>query len=138
MKQFVVAMLLRAGGSTCSVRSAARQANQLDAEKTRCDRAARATGDQPKRSCQAPSSLVGRGDETLYHKAIGNRALVPSVEAMTLGHHLRSRVAHQGRGDDDQRDDPRGGREDPAERSRGDLHPRLRDGTAKRTSRFAI
>ena len=28
--------------------------------------------------------LVGRGDKTLYQRAIGNRALVPSVEAMTL------------------------------------------------------
>jgi uncharacterized protein YbbC (DUF1343 family)/CubicO group peptidase (beta-lactamase class C family) len=28
--------------------------------------------------------LVGRGDKTLYQKAIGNRALVPSVEPMTL------------------------------------------------------
>ncbi len=28
--------------------------------------------------------LVGRGERTLYHKAIGNRALVPSVERMTL------------------------------------------------------
>jgi uncharacterized protein YbbC (DUF1343 family) len=28
--------------------------------------------------------LVGRGEKTLYQKAIGNRALVPSTEAMTL------------------------------------------------------
>jgi uncharacterized protein YbbC (DUF1343 family)/CubicO group peptidase (beta-lactamase class C family) len=28
--------------------------------------------------------LVGRGEKTLYQKAIGNRALVPSVEPMTL------------------------------------------------------
>ena len=28
--------------------------------------------------------LVGRGDRLLYQKAIGNRALVPSVEPMTL------------------------------------------------------
>ena len=28
--------------------------------------------------------LVGRGDQTLYQKAIGNRALVPSAEPMTL------------------------------------------------------
>jgi uncharacterized protein YbbC (DUF1343 family)/CubicO group peptidase (beta-lactamase class C family) len=28
--------------------------------------------------------LVGRGEKTLYQKAIGNRALVPSAEAMTL------------------------------------------------------
>ncbi|MDQ3212149.1 MAG: DUF1343 domain-containing protein, partial [Acidobacteriota bacterium] len=28
--------------------------------------------------------LVGRGEKTLYQKAIGNRALVPSVERMTL------------------------------------------------------
>ena len=28
--------------------------------------------------------LVGRGDKTVYHKAIGNRALVPAVEPMTL------------------------------------------------------
>ncbi|MEN3339842.1 MAG: hypothetical protein V7647_3518 [Acidobacteriota bacterium] len=28
--------------------------------------------------------LVGRGDRTLYQKAIGNRALVPAVEPMTL------------------------------------------------------
>ena len=27
--------------------------------------------------------LVGRGDRTVWHKAIGNRALVPTVEAMT-------------------------------------------------------
>ena len=28
--------------------------------------------------------LVGRGDRTLYEKAIGNRALVPAAEPMTL------------------------------------------------------
>ncbi len=28
--------------------------------------------------------LIGRGDRTIYQKAIGNRALVPSVEPMTL------------------------------------------------------
>jgi hypothetical protein len=28
--------------------------------------------------------LVGHHDRTLYHKAIGNRALEPSVEPMTL------------------------------------------------------
>ena len=28
--------------------------------------------------------LVGRGDRILYQKAIGNRALVPAVEPMTL------------------------------------------------------
>ena len=28
--------------------------------------------------------LIGRGDRTIYQKAIGNRALLPGVEPMTL------------------------------------------------------
>ena len=49
--------------------------------------------------------LIGRGDRILYQKAIGSRALVPAVEADVARHDLRSRVAHEGRRDDDQRDD---------------------------------
>ncbi len=41
-------------------------------------------------------------------------------------HDLRSGVAHEGGRDDDQRDDAGRGRQDPPERSRGDVHPGLR------------
>ena len=45
--------------------------------------------------------LVGRGDDVVYQKAIGHRALVPARRADDRRHDLRPRVAHQGRGDDD-------------------------------------
>ena len=38
----------------------------------------------PGRSCPGAVVLIGRGDRVLYQKAIGNRALVPAVEAMSL------------------------------------------------------
>ena len=70
--------------------------------------------------------LVGRGDRVLYQKAIGNRALVPGAEPMTLDTVFDLGVAHQSRGDDDQRDDARRAGAYPAERPGVLLHPRLR------------
>jgi CubicO group peptidase (beta-lactamase class C family) len=48
--------------------------------------------------------LVGRGDEILYHRAFGTRAVAPR-RADDRRHHLRPRLADQGGGDDDERDD---------------------------------
>ena len=70
--------------------------------------------------------LVGRGDRIVYQKAIGHRAVSPAAEPMTTRHDLRPRVADQGRGDDDQRDEARGGRTDPAQRAGLGLHPGVR------------
>ena len=38
----------------------------------------------PRRSCPGAVVLIGRGDRILYQRAIGSRALVPAVEAMSI------------------------------------------------------
>ena len=62
--------------------------------------------------------LVGRGDRVLYEKAIGQPRARAGGRADDARHDLRPRVADQGRGDDDQRDEAGRGGADPAERSR--------------------
>ena len=79
-----------------------------------------------RRSCPGAVILVGRGDRNIYEKAIGNRSLVPSVEPMSHRHHVRPRVADEGRRHDDERDDARRARKDSPQRSRRGVHPRLR------------
>ena len=82
MKQFVVAMLLVLAAAPSPVGSAARQANQspqkkLDAIEPLVRQAI------SEKKLPGAVIVVGRGDRILYDKTIGNRAVVPSVEAMT-------------------------------------------------------
>ena len=70
--------------------------------------------------------LVGRGAQVLYQKAFGRRAVEPAPEPMTHRHDLRSGVAHENRGHDDQHHEAHGRRTDSNERSGRHVHSWVR------------
>ena len=82
--------------------------------------------------------LVGRGDAIVYHAAFGQRAVAPARGADDRRHDLRSRLAHQGRGDDDERDAAGRGGAHPAERSGGARSFPSSASTASAASRSVI
>ncbi len=91
----------------------------------RRDRAARAGGDRGEEAARGRRARRPRRSDSLSE---GDRQ--PRARACGRAddgrHHLRSGVADQGRGHDDERDDARRAGPDPAERSRGVLHAGLR------------
>ena len=67
--------------------------------------------------------LVGRGDRVALPEGVRPARGRAGAGADDDGHDLRPGVADESRGDDDQRDEARGGRADPAERSGRDYIP---------------
>ncbi len=78
---------------------------------------------------EAPGAVVIVGDTrgNAFERVYGRRAVEPSVEAHDGRHHLRCRLAHEGRCHDVRRDAADRGRTPPPDRSRGRLHPGLRE-----------
>ena len=107
-----------AGGSTVPGWFCGAPGQPVTAEKARCDRAARAPGDQRKKTARRRRRRRPRRSRFSTTRPSAIARVVPSVEAMTARHHLRSRVADQGRGDDDQRHEAGGGRPIRLTRSR--------------------
>jgi len=82
MKQLVVALLLALGAAPYAAQtpstSASGQVEKLQAIEPLVREAI------GEKKLPGAVILIGRGDRTLYEKAIGHRALQPAAEAMTL------------------------------------------------------
>ena len=89
------------------------------------DRAARRSRHRPPRSARR-----GRPRRPRRHRRVSPRVRParrrPGCRGDDRRHHLRPRLAHEGRRDDDERDEADGGGANPVERSGGDVHPGVR------------